>query len=120
MILIFLGLNGGQTESSIDEFSQEEVFEEKLREAMDLAGQKSAQGRTMALESMCTAFLKKFIPDFVEDRRMTFTDIIERALKKGKNAEQMAAARLAVLLCIQVIKIYKKVDHIQLRSTNIV
>ena len=87
---------------------------------MDLAGQKSAQGRTMALESMCTAFLKKFIPDFVEDRRMTFTDIIERALKKGKNAEQMAAARLAVLLCIQVIKIYKKVDHIQLRSTNIV
>ena len=101
---------------------------------MDLAGQKSAQGRTMALESMCTAFLKKFIPDFVEDRRMTFTDIIERALKKGKNAEQMAAARLAVLLCIQVtqlrstkknrsysikvyksifcsIMIYKKVDH---------
>lgn len=96
------GLNGGQTESSIDEFSQEEVFEEKLREAMDLAGQKSAQGRTMALESMCTAFLKKIIPDFVEDRRMTFTDIIERALKKGKNAEQMAAARLAVLLCIQM------------------
>ena len=121
MILIFLGLNGGQTESSIDEFSQEEVFEEKLREAMDLAGQKSAQGRTMALESMCTAFLKKFIPDFVEDRRMTFTDIIERALKKGKNAEQMAAARLAVLLCIQVTQLRstRKVDHIQLRSTKV-
>ena len=99
-----LGLNGAQADASgqIDEFSQEEIFEEKLREAMDLAGQKSAQGRTMALESMCTAFLKKFIPDFVEDRRMTFTDIIERALKKGKNAEQIAAARLAVLLCIQL------------------
>ena len=74
---LFLGLNGGPAEASgLDEFSQEEVFEEKLREAMDLAGQKSAQGRTMALEAMCTAFLKKFIPDFVEDRRMTFTDII--------------------------------------------
>ena len=103
-ILDLLGLNGAQADASgqVDEFSQEEIFEEKLREAMDLAGQKSAQGRTMALESMCTAFLKKFIPDFVEDRRMTFTDIIERALKKGKNAEQIAAARLAVLLCIQL------------------
>ena len=40
---------------------------------MDLASQKSAQGRTMALESMCTAFNKKFIPEFVEDRRMTIT-----------------------------------------------
>ena len=69
--------------------SQEEAFEEKLREAMDLAGQKSAQGRTMALESMCTAFLKKFIPDFVEDRRMTLTDIVERSMKKGKSAEQI-------------------------------
>ena len=28
----------------VDEISQEEAFEEKLREAMDLAGQKSAQG----------------------------------------------------------------------------
>ena len=43
----------------------------------------------MALESMCTAFLKKFIPDFVEDRRMTLTDIAERSMKKGKAAEQV-------------------------------
>ena len=48
---------------------------------MDLASQKSAQGRTMALESMCTAFNKKFIPEFVEDRRMTITG----NLKKKKN-----------------------------------
>lgn len=91
------GADGG-----IDELSQDEIFEEKLREAMDLAGQKSAQGRTMAIESMCTAFIKKFIPEFVEDRRMTITDIAERALKKGKGGEQMAAAKLAVLLCIQL------------------
>lgn len=95
------GLNGTQADE-VDELSKEEVFEEKLREAMDLAGQKSAQGRTMALESMCIAFLKRYIPDFIEDRRMTFTDIIERALKKGKNAEQMAAARLSILLCVQL------------------
>lgn len=93
-------MNGA--EGGVDEQSQEEAFEEKLREAMDLASQKSAQGRTMALEAMCTAFMKKFIPDFVEDRRMTITDIVERALKKGKVVEQIAAARLAVLLCVQL------------------
>ena len=91
---------------------------------MDLASQKSAQGRTMALESMCTAFNKKFIPEFVEDRRMTitgnlkkktfkkcrnisiirnfFADIVEKALKRGKCAEQVAAAKLAVLFCVQL------------------
>ena len=94
-------MNGGADGGGIDELSQEEVFEEKLREAMDLASQKSAQGRTMALESMCTAFNKKFIPEFVEDRRMTITDIVEKALKRGKCAEQIAASKLAVLLCVQ-------------------
>ena len=48
---------------------------------MDLASQKSAQGRTMALESMCTAFNKKFIPEFVEDRRMTITGNSKKTFK---------------------------------------
>ena len=48
---------------------------------MDLASQKSAQGRTMALESMCTAFNKKFIPEFVEDRRMTITGNFKKTFK---------------------------------------
>ena len=99
-MLFFIAVNGA--DGGIDEISQEEVFEEKLREAMDLATQKSAQGRTMALEAMCTAFNKKFIPEFVEDRRMTITDIVEKALKRGKYAEQVAASKLAVLLCVQL------------------
>ena len=53
-------------------------------------------GRTMALESMCTAFLKKFIPDFVEDRRMTLTDIAERSMKKGKAAEQVTGKMTSI------------------------
>ena len=107
-------------EGGVDELSQEEAFEEKLRDAMvilpinnsffliftkifvklisrkkrinndffylllfqDLASQKSAQGRTMALESMCTAFNKKFIPEFVEDRRMTITGIYFKIFKR--------------------------------------
>ena len=99
-IYILGAFNGA--DAGVDELSQEEVFEEKLREAMDLAYQKSAQSRTMAMESMCTAFNKKFIPEFVIDRRMTITDIVEKALKRGKCAEQVAASKLAVLLCVQL------------------
>lgn len=52
----------------MDEQTQEEVFEEKLREAIDGLNQKSAQGRTLSLESVTKAFIKKCIPDFVSDR----------------------------------------------------
>ena len=62
----------------------------------------SILGRTMALESLCTAFLKKFIPEFVEDRRMTFTDIVERSLKKGKNAEQITGIYFSFWLQVRL------------------
>ena len=54
----------------------------------------------MALESICTAFLKKFIPDFVEDRRMTLTDIAERSMKKGKAAEQVTGKMTTIFAYI--------------------
>lgn len=86
----------------IDEQTKEEVFEEKLREAIDGLNQKSAQGRTGSLESVAKAFVQKCIPEFVIDRRMTLTDGIERSLKKGRGTEQAAAAQLAPLLCVQL------------------
>jgi hypothetical protein len=69
---------------------------------MDLASQKSAAGRTGALESLCRAFSKKYVPEFVEDRRVTLTDIVERSIKKGKGGEVVAASNLCVLLCLQL------------------
>nr|CAD7445635.1 unnamed protein product [Timema bartmani] len=86
----------------IDEQTQEEIFEEKLKEAIDGISEKSAQGRTSALESVAKAFIKKCVPDFVTDRRATLTDGIERSLKKGRGLEQAAAAQLAPLLCVQL------------------
>lgn len=86
----------------VDEQTQEEIFEEKLREAIDGINQKSAQGRTASLESVAKAFIKKFIPEFVTDRRFTLTDGVERSLKKGRGSEQAAAAQLAPLLCVQL------------------
>ena len=80
----------------------------------------------MALESMCTAFLKKFIPDFVEDRRMTLTDIAERSMKKGKAAEQVTGKMTTIFVYIgscsgeEVITFYRLVHffarEIQMKS----
>ena len=65
---------------------------------MDLASQKSAQGRTMALESMCTAFNKKFIPEFVEDRRMTITGNFKKKTFKSVEIFQLFLISLQILL----------------------
>ncbi|XP_066992711.1 interferon-related developmental regulator 2 isoform X2 [Anabrus simplex] len=86
----------------VDEQTQEELFEEKLREAIDGMNQKSAQGRTCSLESVARAFIKKCTPEFVSERHETLTDGIERSLKKGRGSEQAAAAQLAPLLCVQL------------------
>ncbi|XP_059078298.1 interferon-related developmental regulator 1-like isoform X2 [Tigriopus californicus] len=85
-----------------DDLTQDEVFEEKLREAMDMATQKSANGRTNALKALCTGFFKRYLPDFVDDRRVTLTDIVDKAVKKGKADEKVAAANLAVMICVEL------------------
>jgi len=82
--------------------SQEEQFLEKVKEAIDLATQKSAAGRTKAIEALCHAFLKRYVPDFVCGRRVTVSDIVERSVKKGKGGEVVSASRLSVLLCLQL------------------
>eukprot|EP00096_Caligus_rogercresseyi_P014385 TRINITY_DN689_c0_g1_i1.p1 TRINITY_DN689_c0_g1~~TRINITY_DN689_c0_g1_i1.p1 ORF type:complete len:418 (-),score=129.87 TRINITY_DN689_c0_g1_i1:229-1482(-) len=93
-------LSGGDAASIED--TNEELFEEKIKDALDMASQKSANGRVAALEGLIKAFSKKYIPYFVEDRWLTFCDVIERALKKGKASEQSAAANLAASLTIQL------------------
>ncbi|KAF4520348.1 hypothetical protein B566_EDAN009870 [Ephemera danica] len=86
----------------VDEQTQEELFEEKLMEAIDGIMQKSAQARTTALECVGKAFVKKYLPDFVSERHVTITEGIKGSLRKGRGAEQGAAAQLAPLLCVQL------------------
>lgn len=92
----------GMGGDEVDEQSQEDVFEEKLCEAIDGITQKSAQGRTNSMDAVSQAFTKKYVPEFIIDRRLTICDGIERCLKKGRGAEQASAAQLAALLCIQL------------------
>ena len=48
------------------------MFESKLREALELATQKSAAGRVKAMEAICGAFLKRYCPDFVENQQVKY------------------------------------------------
>lgn len=51
-----------------DEATQEELFEEKLKEALDGLSEKSSQRRLQCLESISNGFMKKIVPDFINDR----------------------------------------------------
>ncbi|XP_020291860.1 interferon-related developmental regulator 2 [Pseudomyrmex gracilis] len=89
-------------DNEVDELAQQEAFEEKLREAIDGLTQKSSKGRTICFNGVEKIFAIKYIPDFVEDRKMTIADAVERGLKKGRGEEQSTAARLGSLLCVQL------------------
>jgi len=98
-------IHGGDLEdgtNGVDESSKVEIFESKLKEALELATQKSAGGRVKALESICSAFQKRYCPDFIENQQMTTCDLVERSLKKGKANEAEAGAKLGSLLSLQL------------------
>merc|ERR1712227_349365 len=88
--------------TGVDESSKIEIFESKLKEALELATQKSAAGRVKALDAICSAFQKRFCPDFIENQQMTTCDLVERSLKKGKASEAEAGAKLGTLLALQL------------------
>ncbi|KAI4503837.1 hypothetical protein M0802_001240 [Mischocyttarus mexicanus] len=89
-------------DNEVDEIAQQETFEEKLKEAIDGLTQRSAKGRIICFKGIEKIFAIKYVPDFVEDRKMTISDSIERSLKKGRSEEQLTAARLSTLLCVQL------------------
>lgn len=51
-----------------DGVALQDMFEEKLTEAIDGLTQKSAQGRTSCFEAVSKALIKKYIPDYLNDR----------------------------------------------------
>lgn len=77
-------------------------YEDKLLQAIENATEKSAQTRTQSIQTICETLQHRHIPDFVDDRKITIMDIVEKSLRRGKGAEQEWAARLAPLLIIQL------------------
>lgn len=79
-----------------------EKFEEKLMQAIENASEKSQQTRQAALQVMNEIFMHHSMYDFIDERRVTIMDIIEKSLKRGKGQEQALAAKMAALLLIQL------------------
>lgn len=109
---------GGEAE---DGLSQGEQFEDKMKDAMDLATEKSAATRIKGIDLLYNAMLKRYVPDFMEGRKVTITDIIEKSLKKGKGGEITAAAKLSLLLGVQLIdasEVYQELKGIMLQMVT--
>lgn len=93
---------GGSLDGKEDEVELNEKYEEKLMMAMENATEKSAQTRTTALSGICEILMQRYMPDFVDERKITIMDLIEKGIKRGKGPEQALSARLAALLVVQV------------------
>ena len=89
-------------ETGPDETSVQDNFEDKLRDCIEGLSQKSAQGRKSCIEGMTKALSKKYIYDFLIDRKVTVSDGLLRCLKKGSGEEQALSAKCLSLLCIQL------------------
>lgn len=108
-------------EGGVDESSQLENWEAKVKEAIDLAGQKSGAGRVKALEALCSGLLKRYAPDFLENQQMTVCDVVQRSVKKGKGGEVVSGARLAVLLALQLAdceEVYRELKPVLIQITG--
>lgn len=65
--MVIFVLTIGVASEDTDEI-QNDVFEDKLSDAIDGLLQKSAQGRTLSFEAVCNIFCKKYIPDYILNR----------------------------------------------------
>lgn len=79
-----------------------EKYEEKLMQAIENASEKSQQTRVQALEVINEIFMHHCMFEFIDERRVTVMDIIEKSVKRGKGQEQALGAKLSALLVIQL------------------
>ncbi|XP_002742123.1 interferon-related developmental regulator 1-like [Saccoglossus kowalevskii] len=89
-------------EGSDDVVEAGDEFEDKLKEFIDGTSQKSAKGRLTCLEGIRSSLSRRYIYEFIYERKITIADCIERCLKKGKSEEQSLAAVNSILLCCQL------------------
>ncbi|XP_065543420.1 interferon-related developmental regulator 2 isoform X4 [Lathamus discolor] len=84
------------------EKAQGEGAEDRLKEHMDNLLDKSARTRLVALQSLRLAFSSRTLSEFLQERRLTLTDSLQKCFKKGKGEEQALAGTVLTLLCLQM------------------
>jgi len=97
--------------SDDDGMSEIEIYESKIKEAMDLALEKSVQTRVKALEALTTALQKRVMTPFLLENYITMTDLVERALNKGRGTEIVAGTKLGSLI-ILTLATYEEAEQV--------
>jgi len=92
--------NDRNAAQAVDEIGDD--IEQVLIDNLDSATAKSAKERQASLKEIKRVLSKKFISDFINDRKDTVLDISEKLLKRGQAGDKAAAAALGSLLCIQL------------------
>ena len=94
---------GGSLEDDSEEIANLAMQrEDTILQALENASEKSGQTRVKALQDLVNTFMHHYQPDFVEDRKITIIDVIEKSLRRGKNEEPVLAAQLVPLLVLQL------------------
>ncbi|XP_046335157.1 interferon-related developmental regulator 1-like isoform X1 [Haliotis rufescens] len=92
--------SGGDVET--EDSNTQEDFEDKLKECIEGTLSKSAVTRKNCLEGIQKSFSKKYILEFLADRKVTVADCLTKCLRKGKGDEQALAASCIALLITQL------------------
>lgn len=86
----------------VDEVAIQEAFEEKVKDVIEGLTSKSSKGRIDSAKSLKSALTKKYMYEFLVDRRITISDSLEKCIKKGGGEEQAVALECFCLLCIHL------------------
>lgn len=81
----------------------DEMYESEVREAIENFSEKNINTRVTALKSVTESLRKRYLYEFLTERKMTMSDSLNRLLKKGRGEEQTLAARLTAIMMLQIV-----------------
>jgi len=77
-------------------------FEDQVKESIDSLGEKSLATRMTALTSIMNALRKRYVCEFLHERKLTVGESLLNCLKKGKGEEQALAAQVVAIIILQI------------------
>jgi len=80
----------------------EDNFEDEVKEAIENLSEKSLATRIAALTSLINGLRKRYVCEFLMERKVTMGDSLNKCLRKGKGEEQALSAQLAAILLLQI------------------
>ncbi|XP_065059093.1 interferon-related developmental regulator 2-like [Rhopilema esculentum] len=87
-------------QGDVDEVGDD--IEQILIDNIEGASAKSAKERQSSIKEVKRCLCRKYTPEFIDGRKDTLLDVVERLLKRGQTADKAAVANLGSLLCLQL------------------